>query len=99
MRGVALVSAVAKNIAKPIQQLRLPVLRHQAEVQITISAKPGAHEAHMGRTWTYARRKKKIKITLIEREEAGHFFVAWHTGRTPGAHLACARRTTGAKKI
>jgi len=61
VRGVALVSAVAKNIAKPIQQLRLPVLRHQAEVQITISAKPGAHEAHMGHTWTYARRKKKLK--------------------------------------
>jgi hypothetical protein len=53
------------NIAKPIQRLRPPVLRHQAEAQIIICAKPGAHEAHMGRTrgirQAYARRKKKLK--------------------------------------
>jgi hypothetical protein len=52
------------NIAKPIQRLRPPFLRHQAEAQITICAKP-----HTGRTPVahpaYARRKKKIKITLL----------------------------------
>jgi len=63
-----------------IQRLRPPVLRHQAEAQITICAKPGAHEAHMGRTWgahgahmgrtwAYARRtpgaKKKLKSLYL----------------------------------
>ena len=47
------------NIAKPIQRLRPPVLRHQAEAQ-KLSA-PGAHEAHMGRTWAYARRTPGAK--------------------------------------
>jgi len=64
------------NIAKSIQRLHPPVLRHQAEVQITICAKPGVRLAHSGRTpgvrlahsgrtpgvrQAYARRKKKLK--------------------------------------
>jgi hypothetical protein len=61
-----------------IQQLRPPVLRHQAEAQITICAKPGAHEAHMGRTWAYARRtpgaKRNFKIALmVQTVYFGHF--------------------------
>ena len=51
------------DIARPIQRLRPPVLRHQTEAQITICAKPGAHREHTGRTLgahlAYARRKKK----------------------------------------
>jgi len=51
-----------QKIAKPIQRLRPPVLRHQAEAQITICAKPGAHEVHMGRTsWGVHQAHKKIK--------------------------------------
>ncbi len=45
-----------------------PVLRHQAEAQITICTKPGAHEVHMGRTWgTHGRtpRKKKLKSLYL----------------------------------
>jgi hypothetical protein len=49
------------NIATPIQRLRPPVLRHQAEAQITICAKPGAQEAHMGRTGAYAWRTPGAK--------------------------------------
>jgi len=52
------------NIAKPIQRLRPPFLRHQAEAQITICAKP-----HTGRTPVahpaYARRKKKLKSLYL----------------------------------
>ena len=57
--GGALVSG-RLNIAKPIQRLRPPVLRHQAEAQITICAKPGAHEAHAhGRTPGVRQTQKK----------------------------------------
>ncbi len=58
VRGGALVSA---NIAKPIhiQRLSSPVLRHQAEAQITICAKPGAHRAHTGRTPGVRQAQKK----------------------------------------
>jgi hypothetical protein len=43
--------------------------------------------------------QKKIKITLIEREEAGHFFVAWHTWRTPGVRQAYDRRKKKLKSL
>jgi len=54
-------------------QLRPPFLRHQAEAQITICAKPCAHRRKPGAHPAYARRspgsKKKIKITLTTQQD------------------------------
>jgi hypothetical protein len=41
--------------------LRTPVLRHQAEAQTAICAKPGAHPAHTWRTPDVRQAQKKIK--------------------------------------
>ena len=62
-RGVSTFSSLeyrkTKSVTSPA--LLTPVLRHQAEAQIAICAKPGAHPAHTPENPPYARRKKKLK--------------------------------------